>query len=154
MPRAIQQGSRQRIFFKKKNNLCRAPAVVALGKEPSTNAFLATAVSLYRVLTWLSAKPLPRACHVALGKDCLCRLRLCRAGSRQRLCRERSGPLPSARTLGKVPESCSVRSHYFPLQQVILTLTGARKTRSKATIFVGSSVCPNNRIEFCWYFRG
>ena len=53
--------------------------MVALGKELSTNASLATAVSLCRVLTWLSAKPLPRACHVALGKDCLCRLRLCRA---------------------------------------------------------------------------
>jgi len=53
--------------------------VVALGKEPSTNASLVTAVSLCRVLTWLSAKPLPRACHVAIGKDCLCRLRLCRA---------------------------------------------------------------------------
>jgi len=53
--------------------------MVALGKGPSTNAPLTTAVSLCRVLTWLSAKPLPRACHVALGKDSLCRLRLCRA---------------------------------------------------------------------------
>jgi len=67
-------------FFKKKiNNLCRAPARVALGKEPSSNASRETAVSLCRVLTWLSAKPLPKACHMALGKDCLCRLRLCRA---------------------------------------------------------------------------
>jgi len=45
--------------------------MVALGKEPSTNASLETTVILCRVLTWLSAKPLPRACHVALGKDCL-----------------------------------------------------------------------------------
>jgi len=88
--------------------------MVTLGKEPSTNASLATAVSLCRVLTWLSAKPLPRAYHVELGKDSLCMpiktmpSGLCRAGSRQRLCRELSGPLPSARALGKVPESCSV----------------------------------------------
>ena len=53
--------------------------MVALGKEPSSNASRETAVSLCGVLTWLSAKPLPSACHVALGKDCLCRLRLCRA---------------------------------------------------------------------------
>ena len=77
--------------------------MVALGKEPSTNASLATAVSLCRVLTWLSAKPLPRACHVALGKDCLCRLRLCRAVFAERAL----GKGFAARTLGKVPESCS-----------------------------------------------
>ena len=53
--------------------------MVPLGKEPSTNASLATAVRLCRVLTWLSTKALLRACHVELGKDSLCRLRLCRA---------------------------------------------------------------------------
>jgi hypothetical protein len=56
------------IFQKKNKNLCRVPARLALGKVAVTGFSAVTATFLCQVLTQHSAKPLPSARRMALGK--------------------------------------------------------------------------------------
>ena len=56
-------------FFKKKGKLCRVPATSPLGKGAVRWAFPLTVTFQCRVLTWHSAKALPSAWYIALGKE-------------------------------------------------------------------------------------
>jgi hypothetical protein len=54
---------------KLKKILCRVPAQLALGKAVVSAFCFVMATFLCRVLSWRSAKPLPRARQKALGKE-------------------------------------------------------------------------------------
>ena len=63
-------GTRQRIFWKKiKKIFCRVPDTSPLGKGDVRRAVSVRSTFLCRVLTWHSAKALPSARYIALGKE-------------------------------------------------------------------------------------
>ena len=63
-------GTRQRIFWEKiKKIFCRVPDTSPLGKGDVRRAVSVRSTFLCRVLTWHSAKALPSARYIALGKE-------------------------------------------------------------------------------------